>query len=72
MVILLVYQEDDEPSTLVIHGQQSKSWLSLASPSKQDTHQRLEITLQHILQQIESGVLPNSEAESQREQTKTS
>ena len=42
MVVLLVYQKRGAaPATLVIHGQDNRSWLSLASPISGRGHQRL-------------------------------
>jgi hypothetical protein len=48
MVILLVYQEDDEPATLVIHGQENKSLISFVP--EVPVSQRLEATIQQLLQ----------------------
>jgi hypothetical protein len=33
MIVLLVYQKTDDPVTLVIHGQDDRTWLSLANPT---------------------------------------
>lgn len=49
MVVLLVYQKKGDPLTLVIHGQEGKSWLSLASPDGKRISQRFETTIRRAL-----------------------
>ncbi len=50
MIVLLVYQKKQEqPSTLVIHGQDGKTWLSLADPVGPRANQTFEATLRRIL-----------------------
>jgi len=49
MVILLVYRKQDDPATLVIHGQDGKTWLSLASPAGGRANQHLEASIRHTL-----------------------
>src|SRR5574342_1209243 len=38
MVVLLIYQKKDDPVTLVIHGQDGRTWLSVANPTGQRTN----------------------------------
>jgi hypothetical protein len=49
MVILLVYRKVDDPATLVIHGQDGKTWLSLASPAGPRSNQQFEASIRHVL-----------------------
>ncbi len=49
MVILLVYQKQGTPATLVIHGQDGRSWVSLASPTGKRANQHLEAAIRHVL-----------------------
>lgn len=49
MIVLLVYQKRGEPVTLVVHGQDNRTWLSLAGPSGKHTSQRLEASIRRIL-----------------------
>ncbi len=49
MVILLVYRKQDAPATLVIHGQDGRSWVSLGSPLAKRANQHLEAAIRHVL-----------------------
>ena len=50
MIVLLVYRnQHDDPTTLVIHGQDSKTWLSLANPILQHAYRNLEAVIQRAL-----------------------
>ena len=49
MVVLLVYQKRGDPVTLVIHGQDNRSWLSLANPTGQRSNQHLEMLVRRVL-----------------------
>lgn len=49
MVILLVYSKQEIPSTLVIHGQDSRSWVSLAGPVARHSNQHLDNVIRRIL-----------------------
>ena len=42
IVILLVYGEDSHPATLLAHGQDGETWISLAAPPGQRIPARLE------------------------------
>jgi hypothetical protein len=61
MVVLIVYRKQDDPATLVIHGQDGKTWLSLAGPTGQCTNQYLEAAIRHALMSRSSDVLSPSE-----------
>ncbi len=49
MVVLLVYQKKGDPVTLVIHGQDDRTWLSLANPTGQNTNHHLEMLVRRTL-----------------------
>lgn len=49
LVVLLVYGRDAGPATLVIHGQDSKTWISIATPVETGSRQNLESSVRHIL-----------------------
>ncbi len=50
MIVLLVYRkQQDDPATLVIHGQDGKTWLSLANPVLQHAYHHLEAAIRRAL-----------------------
>lgn len=49
MVVLLVYPKKGAPATLVIHGQEDKSWLSLSVPEGRRVNQRFETAILRTL-----------------------
>ncbi len=49
MVVLLVYRKREAPATLVIHGQDERTWLSLASATGRHANQQLEAVLRRAL-----------------------
>ena len=49
MVILLVYGKQEDPATLVIHGQDGKTWISMATPMGTRSGQSLESSVRHML-----------------------
>jgi hypothetical protein len=49
MVVLLVYRKQEDPATLIIHGQENKTWVSMATPVERRTNQQLEISIRRIL-----------------------
>ena len=62
MVVLLVYQKKGEPATLVIHGQDGKSWLSLTGlVERRRASQHLETTIQRVLRTKSTNLLPLAE-----------
>ncbi len=49
LVILLVYGKKADPATLVLHGQDGKTWISLATPIETRSRQNLESSVRHML-----------------------
>lgn len=49
MVVLLVYRSANAPATLVIHGMDGTSWLSLASPVGQRNDPHLDTAIRRAL-----------------------
>jgi hypothetical protein len=61
LVVLLVYGKSEDPATLVIHGQDGKTWISLATPGETGSRQNLESSVRHILIHRYSDSLPPME-----------
>ena len=49
MAVLLVYGKYPDPATLVIHGQDGKTWISMATPVETGSRQNLESSVRHTL-----------------------
>lgn len=49
MVVLLVYGKENEPVTLVLHGNNGKTWLSLAENPNQPTDAETISAIQQVL-----------------------
>jgi len=49
MVVLLVYQKDVQPATMVIHGNDEISWFYLINTPQQPIEQGLEKNIQVVL-----------------------
>jgi len=49
LVILLIYGKQEEPATLVIHGQDEKTWLSFSTPLEGRGHEPLETAVRNLL-----------------------
>ena len=63
MIVLLVYRkQQDDPATLVIHGQDGKTWLSLANPVLQHAYRNLEAAIRRMLMPRRSDVPSHIEA----------
>jgi hypothetical protein len=62
MVVLLVYRKQEDPATLIIHGQENRSWVSMAAPIDRRTNQQLEIAIRHVLTPRLPGVPSSAEA----------
>jgi hypothetical protein len=62
MVVLLVYKKHEDPSTLVIHGQEGRAWVSLANPAGRHSNQHLDNILRRILIPPHPTLPPSSEA----------
>lgn len=62
MVVLLVYRKQEEPATLIIRGQENRTWISIATPVDRHNNQQLEIAIRHILTRCLPGVPASNEA----------
>jgi hypothetical protein len=62
MVVLLVYDKQDDPVTLVIHGQGDKAWLSFATPVETRSRYSLESSIRNMLVPRHSNPPPSVEA----------
>ncbi|MBI4759733.1 MAG: hypothetical protein ACOYYF_15260 [Chloroflexota bacterium] len=62
MIVLLVYRKKSAPVTLTIHGQDDKTWLSLANPTGQHSNQHLETMIRRILMPRAPTALSSVEA----------
>lgn len=49
MVVLLIYGKKGDPVTMIIHGQDGRTWLSLANPAGQRVNQPVETAIQRAL-----------------------
>src|SRR5574341_117590 len=49
MVVLLVYRKRNAPATLVLHGQDGRTWPSLANQARQRADPRLEGAIRRTL-----------------------
>lgn len=49
MIVVLVYGNQGDPATLIIHGQEGRAWLSLAIPVDGHSNQHLEVAIRRIL-----------------------
>lgn len=56
LVVLLVYGKTGEPSTLILHGNNGQTWISLAEGTVQGTNTQLCIQIKRILEQNSSPV----------------
>lgn len=60
MIVLLVYQMEEDPATLVLHGQDGRTWVSLATPTGQRSNQHLEMMIRRILTaHVPHALIPN-------------
>jgi hypothetical protein len=69
MIVLLVYQKLDDPVTLVIHGQDDRTWLSLANPTGENSNHHLEMLVRRILSPRESHALLAAEVNYENQST---
>jgi hypothetical protein len=61
LVVLLVYGKHQDPATLVIHGQDGRTWISLATPIETRPRQNLKSSVRHILIHRHTVSLPPAE-----------
>jgi len=50
MVVLLVYGNADEPATLVLHGNDGQTWISLVNDSLQHVDPSIQTAIEQALQ----------------------
>lgn len=62
MIVLLIYQNRSVPATVVIHGQEGKSWLSLAVPEGKRVNPRFETAILRALRPRHTIASPLAEA----------
>lgn len=51
MVVLLVYGKAEEPVTLILHGNDGQTWLSLVNNSIQHMDQSIQLSIEQALQE---------------------
>lgn len=56
MVILLVYGKTAEPATLILHGNDGKTWFSISDDSSQPTDRKLVEAIRKALDGILIGI----------------
>ena len=61
MIVVLVYGNQGDPATLVIHGQDGKTWLSLSVPVNGHGNQHLEVTIRRTLMPHRANLPPSIE-----------
>lgn len=52
MVIVLVYGEADKPATLILHGNDGTTWISIANNTFQQVDPRLILSIRHALAEL--------------------
>ena len=62
LVVLLVYGRRADPATLILHGQDGKTWISLATPIETQSRQNLESSVRHTLVHRYADSFPSIEA----------
>jgi hypothetical protein len=62
LVVLMVYGRQEDPATLVLHGQDGKTWISLATPIETRSRQNLESSVRHMLVHRYSDSFSSAEA----------
>lgn len=60
MIVLLVYQKRNIPASLIIHGQDDRTWLSLANQAGQRVDPHLEAAIRRALIPRHSKNSPSS------------
>jgi hypothetical protein len=52
MIVLLVYGEAPEPATLILHGNNGQTWISIADSAVQQGDPKLVTRIQRVLESI--------------------
>jgi hypothetical protein len=55
MVVLLIYAEAAEPATLILHGNDGQTWLSLVNNPAQQADARIQAAMEGALHAIRAG-----------------
>lgn len=50
MVVLLIYGEENNPSTLILHGNDGQTWLSIAETPEQRTNAKTITAIRNVLE----------------------
>jgi len=59
MVVVLVYGDTVEPATLILHGNDGKTWISIADAPNQKTNTKTAITIRNFLEGKLPAIKPN-------------
>jgi hypothetical protein len=54
MVVLLVYGEAEQPATLILHGNNGKTWVSVPDTAVQPVDARLLASIRKVLESLSS------------------
>lgn len=54
MIVLLVYGEAPEPATLILHGNNGQTWITIADSGVQRGEPKLVTRIQRVLQSVET------------------
>ena len=52
MIVLLVYGEAPEPATLILHGNNGQTWISIADSASQRGDPKLVASIQRVLESV--------------------
>lgn len=55
MIVLLVYGEAPEPETLILHGNNGQTWISIADFAVQRVDTKLVERIRDVLEEIQRG-----------------
>jgi hypothetical protein len=58
MVILLVYGKAEEPVTLILHGNDGQTWLSIAEGPRQRSDTKLPAEIRQALEKVPLTISP--------------
>ena len=52
MIVLLVYGDVAEPATLILHGNNGQTWISIADSASQRGDPKLATRIRHVLENV--------------------
>jgi hypothetical protein len=55
MIVLLVYGEVPEPATLILHGNDGQTWISIADNTLHEVDPKLTTSIRHALEDLVSS-----------------